>query len=295
LPQSALGGHREGQEIARVSALILVIVGIMEIGVGTITNSMSLTADGIDSFSDAAISLIVWFGLRLSLKAPSRYFHYGYYKVESLAAFGTSVGMIGIASIIVYRAYMSLLRPHRIFFPAYAIVALIIAGSVSLYYAIRMRRVAKKHGLVSLQISAANSIKDASASFVVLASVALAAFGIIWMDSIGAIIISVFIYSIAYVALRESSLVLLDSFNSPEVVEGISSIVRSIRGVKDVTEIKLRHSGPFLSGRVKIAVDSNLSVGEASKISAEVETTLSKEIGSLKEFVILLTPYEMRK
>ncbi|MCL5067915.1 MAG: cation transporter, partial [Thaumarchaeota archaeon] len=152
-------------------------------------------------------------------------------------------------------------------------------------------RVAKKHGLVSLQIGAANSIKDASASFVVLASVALAAFGITWMDSVGAIIVSMYIYSIAYVAAKESGLVLLDSFNSPEVVERVSSIVRSIPGVRDVTEIKLRRSGPFLSGRVRIVVDQDMPVLEASKIAENVEATLSKEIGALREFVVLLGPH----
>jgi len=185
---------------------MLVIIGIMEIGVGLISRSLSVTADGIDSFSDAAISLIVWFGLRYSLKEPTSYFHYGYFKVESLVAFCTSIGMIGIASSILYRGYFSLLSPHKIVFPAYALIALAIAGSVSFYYAIRMRRVAKKHGLVSLQTGAANAIKDASASFVVLVSVALAAFGFIWMDAVGAIIVSLYIYSIAYVAARDQAL-----------------------------------------------------------------------------------------
>ena len=290
-----MGGYREGQEIARLSVLMLVIIGAMEIVVGHFSNSLSVTADGIDSFSDATIALIVWFGLRLSLKEPTRHFHYGYFKVESLVAFCTSIGMIAIASFILFRAYLTLLGHHIIYFPGYALAALAIAGSVSLYYAIRMRRVAKKHGLVSLQIGAANSIKDATASFVVLGSVALAAFGITWMDSVGAIIVSAYIYSIAYVAARESGLILLDSFNSPDVADKVKSIVESIPEVRAVSEIKLRHNGPFLSGRVRIEVDSTMPISEASKIAESVEDTLSKEIGSLREFVVVLAPYKTKE
>lgn len=291
MSESALSGYKKGQEIARVTAIILVFVGIMEISIGSLSHSISVTADGIDSLSDAVISLMVWFGLRVSLREPSRSFHYGYYKVESLVAFITSIAMIVIASFIVFRAYSVLFTQHAIMFPIYAIIAVAIAGSVSLYFAVRMLRIAKKHGLVSLQVGSANAIKDASASFIVLASVVLAAFGINWMDSVGAIIVSIYIYSVAYVAARESSLVLLDSFNSPEVVERVRTIVKSVPEVKDVSEIKLRRTGPFLSGRVKIEVEPTLSVVDANKIAVNVEYTLTKEIGRLREFVVLISPH----
>ena len=199
-----------------------------------------------------------------------------------------------IASFIIYRSYLSLLNPHSILFPSYALLALVVAGSISLYYGSRMRKVAKEQGLVSLQIGAANSIKDASGSFVVLGSVALASIGFFWMDAIGAIIVAGYIYTIAYVAIRESSLILLDSFNSPEVVEQIGSIVRSISGVKGVSEVKLRRSGPFLSGRVKIEVDPNMPVLEASKIAKNVETVLSEKVGTLREFVVILAPVSVK-
>jgi len=37
-----------------------------------------------------------------------------------------------------------------------------------------------------------------------------------------------------------------------------------------------------------------MSVLEASKIGNEVEATLSKEIGALREFVVLLAPFDAR-
>ena len=284
--------YKEGRAAARLSTLLQVLVGFVEIGVGVITGSLALTADGIDSFSDAAISLIVWFGLRISLKKPTKYFQYGYFKVESLVAFSTSIGMIAIASFILYRAYLGLLRPHHLSYPSYAVIALIFAAFVSLYNALRMRRAAKEGELVSLKLGAANSLKDTSGSFLVLGSVLLASLGIVWMDSVGAIIISAYIYSVAYVAARESSLVLLDSFNSPEAIENVKRILKTLPTVSDVTEIKLRRNGPFLSGRAKISVDGNLSVFEANKISKNVESVIAKEIGPLRDFVVLVVPYE---
>lgn len=273
-----------------MATVLQVLVGLVEVGVGLISGSLALTADGIDSFSDAAISLIVWFGLRISIKKPSKYFQYGYFKVESLVSFSTSIGMIVIATFIMYRAYMSLLGPHHLIYPSYAIIALIFAGFVSLYNALRMRHAAKGGELVSLKLGAANSLKDTSGSFLVLGSVLLASVGFVWMDSVGAIIISAYIYSVAYVAARESSLVLLDSFNSPEVIENVRTIVRSLPSVRDVIEIKLRRNGPYISGRAKISVDGNLSVLEANKISKNIELAIAEEIGPLRDFVVLVVP-----
>ena len=54
---------------------------------------------------------------------------------------------------------------------------------------------------------------DGSASFVGLGSVLAGYFGIPYMDSIGSIIIAGYIFFMAYVALKELTLVLVDSVN----------------------------------------------------------------------------------
>jgi divalent metal cation (Fe/Co/Zn/Cd) transporter len=44
------------------------MVGLSELIFGTFTLSIALIADGIQSFADAGVSLIVWIGLRISRK-----------------------------------------------------------------------------------------------------------------------------------------------------------------------------------------------------------------------------------
>ena len=53
---------------------------------GVFTVSIALIADGIQSFADAGVSLIVWIGLRLSRKKPDKRFHFGYHRVETLSS-----------------------------------------------------------------------------------------------------------------------------------------------------------------------------------------------------------------
>ncbi|MCJ7759610.1 cation transporter, partial [Candidatus Bathyarchaeota archaeon] len=65
----------KGGAVAEKSFAILVLVGIVEVSVGVFSSSLALIADGVQSFGDAVVSLIVWIGLRLSGKAPDGKFH----------------------------------------------------------------------------------------------------------------------------------------------------------------------------------------------------------------------------
>ena len=82
-----------------------------------------------------------------------------------------------------------------------------------------MRRIANKYNLLSLKTDAKNSIKDGSKlSMLGFLSVLLATqFGFLQADAIGGMIIAGFIFSVAYVSLKQSSLILVDAWNNPSV------------------------------------------------------------------------------
>jgi Co/Zn/Cd efflux system component len=56
-------GILAGQRIAKISVITLIAIGIVELITGFLSGSVVATAEGIDSISDAMISLIVLLGL----------------------------------------------------------------------------------------------------------------------------------------------------------------------------------------------------------------------------------------
>src|SRR5712691_2491237 len=128
--------YLEGERLAKISSWILAALGVVEIVIGGFTGSVGLTADGVDSMSDAFASVLVWLGLKISKKAPDKKFHFGYYKIETLVAFVGAIGLIGIGAAILYRSYLALLDPKPLTLPALALAVLLIAGTVSLYRAL---------------------------------------------------------------------------------------------------------------------------------------------------------------
>jgi cation diffusion facilitator family transporter len=274
-----------GERIAKLSVVTLLSIGVVEISVGFWTGSVGLKAEGVDSISDCVISLIVWVGLHFSRRRPDARFHFGYHKVESLSSLIVSMGMIGVAGYIFYHSYVTFLNPVPISYPYVALVTLLGAGSISLYRAFQMRAIAGKYGLLSLRTDANNAIKDSTSSFVVFANVLGATvLGIHALDAVGGMIISFYIFGVAYVAIRESSLTLLDACESPEMIHELTLALQTVDGVRGVSSIRLRPSGPYLIGIISVLVDESLTVARTEQIRTrllEIVRTIVEPVGEV--------------
>lgn len=268
----------EAKRAAWVSIWTLVGIGVGEVLVSAFTGSLTLFADGLDSMADSLVSFIVWFGIRMVQKPKSKLFHFGYAKIESFAAFVAAVVIVVLGVFIVYNAYERILHPTIVTNPEIVMVTLAAAGSVSLHRAFKVRNVARKYNLVSLNLDAKNSIKDGTASFVGLGSIVAGYFGIPYMDSVGSILIAGYIFFMAYTAFRESTLVLIDGVKNPELQQEIARHIEKKFNVK-VEKILLRPLGHEFSAQVHVELDRNMTLDKAHETLTSIRNSL---IGDFK-------------
>ena len=276
-----------GEWIAKISVFTLLIVGIVELLVGRLTGSVGLVADGVDSLLDSSVSLIVWVGLHYSRRRPDARFHFGYHKVETLSAFLVAISMIAIGCYIMIISYLTFLNPRIIEYPFLALLTLLIAGFISMYRAFQMRAIAKRFGLLSIRTDANNAIKDASASFVVFAGVLGASFGLKELDAVGGMIIGVYILGLAYVTIKEASLILLDACESPEMTSVLSGVLRTVPGVRDIASIRLRPSGPYLMATISVMVDGSETVANTENMRKRIIQILPSVIEPIGEITVI--------
>ncbi len=276
-----------GERIAKLSVITLVSIGLVELTAGFWTGSLGLKADGVDSISDSVISLIVWLGLHYSRRRPDARFHFGYQKVESLSGLVVSIAMVALAAYIMFHSYVTFLNPRAIAYPYVALAILLACGTVSMYRALQMRAVAKRYGLLSLRTDANNSIKDGTASFVVFASVLGASVGVYELDAVAGMIISIYILAVAYIAFKESSLILLDACESPEMIAALATALKTVEGIRDVASIKLRFSGPYLTGIIAVLVDGSRTILESENMRRKLLDIVSAVIEPVGEISIV--------
>jgi cation diffusion facilitator family transporter len=270
-----------GQRIAKISVVTLVSIGIVEIIMGQISGSVVATADGIDSLSDAMISLIVLIGLRIAHRPADRKFPFGYQKVESFAALIAAIGMIAIGLFILYHSYEALVDPRVIQQPIPTMIVLAGAGAVSLHRAFQMNSIANKYNLLSLKTDAKNSIKDGSASVIGFFSVLIASqFGFLQMDAIGGIIIAGYIFSVSYISLKQSSLILVDSWQNPRITEMVKKIVEE--KFKDenvrVKSVLLRPAGAQAQAEVHLEIDGNKRLADVELLLIKIELAIRSQM-----------------
>jgi len=278
-------GYLQGERLAKLSSWTLAVLGILEIVAGEFTGSVGLTADGIDSLSDAVVSFLVWLGLRTSRKAPDEKFHFGYYKIESFVALMTAIGLTGIAAGIFYRSYLAFLEPKPLTLPALALAVLLVAGTVSTYRALQMRKIGRRYNITSLKLDANNALKDGSASFLVFFTVLASSMGFHQMDAVGGMAVALFIFSVSYVVIKEASFVLLDAYHNPVLVEEISKIVEAEQRVK-VKDILLRAAGPYVYSEIHIEADGSMTVSQLDRIKTSIEKSVKQKFNGVSRVIV---------
>jgi len=283
-------GILAGQRIAKISVVILISVGIVELIIGYISGSVAATADGIDSMSDSMISFIVLLGLRFAQRPPDKKFHFGYHKVETLAAMLAALGMIVSASIIVYHSYESLIHPQEIEHPSLTMLVLAAASAISLYRAFHMRVIANKYQILSLKTDAKNSIKDGSGSVIGFFSILIATqFGFLQADGIGGMIIAGYIFSVAYISLKQSSLILVDAWHSPKMTDLVRKIIEERFGDEQITirSVLLRPSGMITQAEVHVEVEGTKPLREIELLSAKIQNAVHSEIQTMESISVI--------
>ena len=283
----------KGGAVAGKSFAVLLLVGMAEVSIGIFSLSLALVADGVQSFADAVVSLIVWIGLRLSRKAPDGKFHFGYYRVENFSSIIAAFVLTVSGGLILYESYQSLLLHREIINAEIAMVVALVATAIAGGILFFKARAARKYASLALKADAFNSIKDVLTSATAFAGIALSKYlNVRATDSIAGIIIAFFVFTVAYSVVRESSLVLMDACQCSDILSDVENIAKSVKQVKGVHNIRMRKLGPYLVGDMHVVVDGDLSVREADKIATQIEEQIKKEFDEVTEIKVRIEPPE---
>ncbi len=259
--------------IAKASVPLFMAIGIVEVLSGSFSGSVALVSDGVHTLSDGLVSAIVWIGLRFARRGPDGKFHFGYYKVENLAALISAFAMAAIGILILIRSYTAFFEPHPIEQSTLPLVVAAIASISFWTLGLYKRKIAKLEKSKSLLLDAYNTLKSGLSSLLAFLGVLLSSF-FVQLDALAGIAISFFIFIVVFTSIRESAMVLVDACNCDITVDEIKKTVSAVDGVKKVREAKLRPYGPNLLGQISVQVDGSISIRESDSIIKKVKKSV---------------------
>jgi len=282
---------QRGQRTAFAAAFITLLLAIAKGLVGYFCDSKILIADAFHSGADLLAIFASGFGLRLASRKKTTKFPYGLYKAETFVSL-----MVG--TIIVW-AGVGLLKEgfHKFFyiaqtnvFPGLPITVSAVSVIAAFFIAKRERYIGKTINSQSLIANANESFLDIFTSLVVLAGILLAYWKISHIEGAIIILISLLIFKLGIKNIWTSLLALLDANLSPGLQSSIAEEVNKIYGVKGVSEIKIRQSGPFQMVECKIMTSPSLALYKAHELADKVEEYITRNHENVESIFIHIEP-----
>lgn len=259
-----------------LSLSITLIVMIVEIIGGFITNSIALISDAGHMFTHAfaiSISLLANF---IARKPPCHHKTFGLYRAEVLAAFINGLFLIPIVGFIIYEAILRFLNPQDIV-GFYMLIVAFIGLSVNITSILILQ--GRKNTSLNVKSVFYHMIADAASSIgIVVAAFIIISTGWVILDPIVSLGISFVIIYWAYGILRESTRILLEMTPKGLNIDTINEdIKKNFLEIKELIHAHLWTITPDMlvySAHIKVD-ESNSNINQAVLIS-EINEFLQK-------------------
>lgn len=273
---------------ARVSIIAYIALSFLKLGVGYLSKSKALAADGLNNTTDIVASFAVLIGLKIARKPADENHLYGHFRAETIASLIASLIMMAVGIDVLYNAARAI-----IYFKAQApdlIAALVgVICAIAIYIVYRYnKKVAIQINSSGLMAAAKDNLSDAWVSTGTAVGIIASQFGLPWIDPLAAVIVGALIVKTGWDIFKETSHNLTDGFDK-EYLEKITQCINQVPRVKKIKKIRGRTHGNnvFLDIIVKISAD--LSVVEGHDITEEIEEKLRKEL-NITEVVVHVEP-----
>ena len=291
------GREREIRKVTLWGAVVNITLTIAKFLAGVFGRSAAMVADGVHSLSDLMTDAIVLIFTHISSKGKDRDHSFGHGKFETMATLIISVILIvvgaklmegGIRSIVDVANGKDLQKPGYIALIA-AVVSIILKELLYQWTA----KVGRNTNSPAVTANAWHHRSDALSSIGSLIGIGGAIIlGQKWtiLDPVASCGISIAIIVVA-VKMAIPSLNELLEASLPEAIENeIIATASSVKGVKDIHNLKTRRNGISAIIDAHIVVDPSISITEAHDIATEVEDALSRKFGNETQVSIHIEP-----
>ena len=251
------------------------IISIIKLFGGVFFQLGSLFADGLHTLSDFITDIVSFVGVKLSKKRPTKAHPFGFGKVEYLTNLFVGMLLVILSIYIIIDGFLGEVHvpSNAVFFLLLTVFFLKLIVLLFLSYTMK-----KIHSQVLL-----TSFKEAKAdlysTIIVFLVVLLLKFSyrypfLEYADVLGAILIGLMIFHMAFHILVDNSLCLLGEAEVDSLLtENILEFIRQIHGVEDA-KVTLIKYGNYYKIQVVVEVDKGLSFRQIMNLEHKLKQEL---------------------
>ncbi len=283
------------QQIERASWLGILgngFLSVLKITAGIAAGSFAVVSDGIDSANDILTSLVTLISARVAARRPTARFPYGYTRADTIATkllsfvifFAGAELIISAVRHIIYDAPTDLPSPLAVYVTLVSIAAKIFLA----HYKISVGRRVNSSMLIA---DGRNMQNDVVISVAVLAGLAAThALDMPVLDSVTALVVSIWIIRVAFKIFMESNTELMDGLHSTRVYDRVFEAVARVPEAESPHRVRARHVGHLYVIDLDIEVDPELSVVAAHDIAQQTEEMIRAAVPNVYDVVVHVEP-----
>jgi len=268
------------------------LLAFLKLAAGFISGSYVVIADGIDSVSDIASSLVVLLAARIISKPPNVKYPYGYKKADTVASKVLAFMIFFAGAQLAYSTVRILISGEGVSIPGrLALWATLISILGKGLLSFMLFKTGRKVESTMLIANARNMRNDILLSLSALISLL---FTLVLkeplIDRVIALAISLFIMYEGFRIFMKSNIDLMDGIDNTDVYKRLFESIRSVEGAHHPHRVRARKIGHYYMVNLDIEVDPDLSVQKAHEIARKVEISIRSNIKNIYDVMVHVEP-----
>lgn len=235
-------------KIGRLSGIVGILANALlcagKLFIGTISGSVSITADAMNNLSDAASSIVTLIGFKLAERPADEDHPYGHARYEYLSGLAVAAMVLVIGFELGKTSLQKILHPEDVVFSLPLVIVLVGSVLVKLWLSLFNTTLGKRIDSAALLATAADSRNDVVATLAVLAAALVEKFTGYRVDGYMGLAVAVFIFYSAIGLAKETISPLLGESASPELAALIAEAMNKEPRVLGFHDLMVHDYGP---------------------------------------------------
>jgi cation diffusion facilitator family transporter len=290
---------RTNEQMAMRAGWITILADVFLTGVklfaGIAGNSTAMIADAMHSFSDLYTTFIVMIGVKMANRKADKEHPYGHERFECVSAIllsgvlvfvGGGIGWAGIQQIISGGYYGDEIVTPGLIALIVAIATVVIKAVLYLY----KRGIAKKINSSALLADAWHHLSDSLSSIGSFLGILGARMGCPILDPLAAVVISLFIFKVAFDVFKDAINKMTDKACDDETEAEMRKVILSQKDVLGIDLLKTRLFGDRAYVDVEISVDGHGTLHDGHETAHRVHDAIEETFEKVKHCKVHVNP-----
>ena len=261
--------------------------------VGTLLNSISVTADAFNNLSDAASSVISLVGVKMAGKPADEDHPFGHGRLEYIAALIVAFLVMQVGFQLFKDSIAKIREPEQLQFQLVSVIILVVSILVKLWLGLFNRKLGRRIDSKVMKATATDAMGDVVITSTTIASILFFKFSGINIDGFVGLLVSFMVMWAAVKIAKDTLEPLIGEPVAPEEYRRISHFVEQYEGIKGSHDLIVHNYGPGRSmASIHAEVPNDVSIEDSHEIIDRIEREAVKKLGVF--LVIHMDPVEMK-